>query len=68
MFRQALAVIRSSSAEVTECEVFAEALASGLTFYDAVYVAHARNLGGRILTRDRAILKLGDTVACPIDG
>lgn len=56
---------------VTECDdevVWAEANASGLSFYDAAYVAWARSSGMQLHTRDGEILRKCPEVARPIAG
>lgn len=56
MLRHGLSMVRFSE-EYPEELTFAEANASGLTFYDATYVTCARSLGYELYTRDGDILR-----------
>ena len=69
---KALAMLRKGLGMLSFCDepeeqlIFREANASGLTFYDATYVACARAMGLKLYTRDKEILKNCPDVACHI--
>jgi predicted nucleic acid-binding protein len=52
--------------EPDESVILKEAIASGLSFYDATYVACARLTGWKLYTRDKEILQNCPDVACHI--
>lgn len=56
MLRKGLGMIRLCG-EPSEENILRAANGSGLTFYDATYVASARELGLTLYTRDKEILK-----------
>ncbi len=56
MLRKGLRMVRLCG-EPTEEAIFREAIRSGLTLYDATYVACAKSLGLTLYTRDDEILR-----------
>ena len=66
MSDDAASVLRDRIATVAGDQVFDVALESGLTAYDAEFVALARTLGVRLITLDGAILRGAADVAVPL--
>jgi predicted nucleic acid-binding protein len=54
--------------EVPAAEVLRTAISSGCTAYDSEFVVLARELGVKLVTLDRAILKAFPTLALPLGG
>jgi predicted nucleic acid-binding protein len=54
--------------EVPAAEVLRTAISSGCTAYDSEFVVLARELGVKLVTLDRAILKAFQTLALPLGG